>query len=104
MPIGSGPHVISNPVEINVEPGIATRAALVKKYLPGCELRTVRRPSGDYESMDEVLMTPGGQEVDLASVRGAWSGTTTNPVDSSTVLAEPETYGTAATTEDQDCD
>ena len=69
---------------------IGTRAALVKKYLPGCELRAVRGPSGDYESKDEVLMTPGGQEVDLASVRNAWRGTIPTPDDSSTGLQNPK--------------
>ncbi|MGO9113281.1 MAG: hypothetical protein ACLP9L_28960 [Thermoguttaceae bacterium] len=46
----------SNPVEINIEPGI-----------------------GDYESMDEVLMTPGGHDVDLDSLRRAWIGTGSRP-------------------------
>jgi len=69
----------SNPVEINIEPGIGKRAALVKKYLPGCELRAVRRQAGDYESIDEVLMTPGGHDVDLDSLRRAWIGTGSQP-------------------------
>jgi hypothetical protein len=67
--------VVSNPVEIDVEPGIASRAALVKKYLPGCELLAVRKLTAGQESMDEILKTPDGREVDLASLRQSWAGT-----------------------------
>ena len=65
-------------MEINVEPGIAVRAALVKKYLPGCELLAVRKQSAGQESMDEVLKTPDGRKVDLPSLRQSWAGTPAN--------------------------
>ncbi len=67
-------RAVSNPVEINVEPAIGVRAALVKKYLPGCELRTVRRQTAAQESLQEVLTRPSGEEVDLASIRQSWTG------------------------------
>jgi len=72
-------RAVSNPVEINVEPGIDRRAALVKKYLPGCALKAVRKQTAAQELLDEILTTPSGQEVDLASLRQAWVGTSEVP-------------------------
>ena len=74
---GNSPiRAISNPVQINVSPGTGWRSALVKKYLPGYLFRAVRRQMGSRESMVEVLVTPAGEEIDLAAARGQWRGIT----------------------------
>lgn len=71
---GKPVRAVSNPVEINVEPGISEPAGLVKKCLPGCSLRSVRTGTGDRESFNEMLTTPSGKSVDLSSLRQAWTG------------------------------
>jgi hypothetical protein len=67
-------RAMSNPVQIDVAPGVGWRAALVKKYMPGYALRTVRRQTGNQESVAEVLVTLSGEEIDLGSARAGWHG------------------------------
>jgi beta-lactamase regulating signal transducer with metallopeptidase domain len=87
-------HAPSNPVEINVEPGVAKLAALVKKHLPGCVLRAVRKNTAAQETMEEVLTTPAGKEINLAAARRGWRGAITSlpPVNSSRDLIAEEIY------------
>jgi beta-lactamase regulating signal transducer with metallopeptidase domain len=66
-------RAVSNPAEINVDPGIAEAVALVKKYLPGSALRKVRKGAAPAESFAEILTTSSGQEVGLGSLRQAWA-------------------------------
>jgi beta-lactamase regulating signal transducer with metallopeptidase domain len=89
-------RAVSNPVQIEVAPGLGEGAALLRRFLSGYELQAVRRSSPARDSVNyitydgprielhdrvparesaaELLLTPAGVEMDPAAARAAWRG------------------------------
>lgn len=71
-------RAISNPVQINLAPGLGQHPALVSKCLRGYTLRNARRGSGEQEAIVEIFTGPDGREIDLGAARNGrngWRGT-----------------------------